>query len=181
MANITRKEEGEAQRRAGERSLWDPFGIFSAFPGFGALIPAASSKAFTPAFDVRETKDAYVFEADLPGMRQDGFEISLSGNRLSVRGKRESVPRDETEKYSCAERTYGTFERTFTLSDDAEPDRANAELRDGVLLIEIAKRAEPRSRRVPLGGAEEGNGGQPRKVAVGGRQRAAPRRPRRKR
>jgi HSP20 family protein len=192
MANVTRQEDrSESQRRAGERSLWDPFGILSVLPAwvnpFGALVPPAPERTFTPAFDVRETKDAYVFEADLPGMEEDRFEVSVSGNQLSVRGSRESVQRDEDEKYSCAERTYGTFERTFTLSDDAESERVNAEFQDGVLVIEIPKRREPRSRRVPLRGAHgRADGSQQQQGAAGEarsshRQRAARRNPRRKR
>jgi HSP20 family protein len=122
---------------------------------------AGPARSFNPAFDIRETKDAYLYEADLPGMKEDGFEISLIGKRLSVRGKREAMRRDQSEKYSRSERAYGSFERTFALSDDAEPERVNAELRDGVLLIEVAKRAEPQARRVALTGAErDSDGGQ---------------------
>src|SRR3954451_662135 len=115
MANITRKEEGsESQQRAGQIPYWNPFGLFGGLPGwadpFGAWSSAAAKK-FIPAFDVRETKDAYVFEADLPGIKEDELEISVSGKRLSVRGSRESVQRGEDEKYRCWERAYGTFER----------------------------------------------------------------------
>src|SRR4051812_7266523 len=178
MANITRRPEGgEVQRRAGQRPYWNPFDVFSglaAWAGpFGGLMPPAPSRRFVPAFDVRETKDAYVFEADLPGIKEDEFEISLSGNQLSVSGKRESVRREENERYSCSERAHGTFERTFTLSDDAEPERVNAEFRDGVLQIEIAKRTEPQARRVRLRGMQGGEGGEQEEEGGGQQQRSS--------
>jgi HSP20 family protein len=176
MANITRRDEGgESQHRAGQRPFWDPFGMFSALPvwaePFGALGPAGPARKFTPAFDVRETRDAYVFEADLPGISEDDFEVSVSGKRLSVSGKRESARRGENEKYSCAERAYGTFERSFTLSDDAEPEQVNAEFRDGVLQIQIAKRTEPPARRVPVIAAQGGaEGGEQQRLGPSGAQ-----------
>jgi HSP20 family protein len=181
MANITRKDEGgESHQRVGQRPFWDPFGVFSGIPGwadpFGALTTAAPARTFSPAFDVRETKDAYVFEADLPGIKENEVEISVIGKRLSVSGTRETVHRDENQKYSLSERTYGTFERTFTLSDDAEPDQVSAEFRDGVLRIKIAKRQEPRARRVPLSGLQgdiNGNGGEQEKGAAGGAEQRA--------
>jgi HSP20 family protein len=163
MATITRKDEGaEPQQRAGQRPFWDPFGMFAGWADpFGVLNPAGPARAFVPAFDVRETREAYVFEADLPGIKEGELEISVSGNRLTVSGKRQSVQRDENERYSCSERTYGTFERTFTLSDDAKVEGVDAEFRDGVLLIEIPRRMEPRSRRVQLGAVQGAdNGGQ---------------------
>jgi HSP20 family protein len=159
MATITRKDEGaEPQQRAGQRPFWDPFGMFAGWADpFGVL--TAGARVFVPAFDVRETREAYVFEADLPGIKEDELEISVSGNRLNVSGRRESVQRDENERYSCSERAYGTFERTFTLSDDAQVEGVDAEFRDGVLLIEIPRRTEPQARRVPLAsvqGADDG-------------------------
>jgi HSP20 family protein len=177
MVNVTRKDEGGAlQQRGGQLPFWNPFAILSGLAGwadpFGALMPAAA-RTFIPAFDVRETKDAYVFEADLPGIRENELEISVSGNRLSVSGRREYVQRQENERYSCSERAYGSFERTFTLADDAEREQVSAECRDGVLLIEIPKRAEPQARRVPLSG-EQGasDSGQQRRGARHHRRKA---------
>jgi HSP20 family protein len=196
MANITRRDEGhETQQRGGQRPFWDPFGVFSVLPGwadpFGALSPMAQARRLAPAFEVRETKDAYVFEADLPGMKESEVEISVSGKRLTVSGKRESVHQEQNEKHSYSERAYGSFERTFTVADDAEPERVNAEFRDGVLRIEIAKRAELQPRRVPVragdGGEEEETGGAQQRASGGqpsassGRRRRAAERQRKRR
>jgi HSP20 family protein len=170
MANITQKEEGsESHHRGGQRPIWNPFGIFSGLPGwvdpFGALLPAVSTRTFNPAFDARETKDAYVFEADLPGIKEDELEISVSGKRLTISGKRESEHHEQNERYSFSERAYGSFQRNFTLSDDAEPEGVNAEFRDGVLQISVPKREEPQARRVPLHSEQRSGGGQQEKVA----------------
>jgi len=157
-------ESHELQQRAAVPSFWDPFGILSSLAGwFGVLRPST----FVPAFDGRDTEDAYVLEADLPGIHEDELEMSVTGTRLSVSGKRESGQRDEKGKYFCSERGYGTFARTFTLPDDAELDRVNAEFRDGVLRVEIPKRRQAQARPIPVTSARRGQNAGQRQSAGG--------------
>jgi len=181
MANTIRDSEGrELRQRAAQRPYWDPFGLLSGLEGwwdpFGVLRPPAPAETFVPAFDARDTKDAYILEADLPGIQESELKMSVTGTRLSVSGKRESEQQEENGEYFCSERAHGTFVRTFTLPDDAELDRVNVELQNGVLRVEIPKR-EAQPRRIAPTGARDGNGGQ-RQLAEGGRQRAGAGRPR---
>jgi HSP20 family protein len=181
MANTSGSgERRELQQRAAARPYWDPFGILSGFAGWwdplGALRPSAPTHTFVPAFEGRDTKDAYVLEADLPGIQESELEMSVTGTQLSVRGKRESGQREQHGRYFCAERGYGTFDRTFTLPDDAELDQVNAEFRDGVLRVEIPKRPQAQPRRIAVSGAGGGHGGQ-RQLAAGGQQQAGASRP----
>jgi HSP20 family protein len=165
MANTTGSGEGrEMHHRGAGRPYWDPFGILRGFVGWwdplGALRLSGFAQTFIPAFEVRDTKDAYVLEADLPGIQESELEMSVTGNQLSISGKRESEQRQETGKYFLAERAYGTFVRTFTLPDDVELDEANAEFQDGVLRVEFRKRPEAQARRIALTAAHGGDAGQ---------------------
>jgi HSP20 family protein len=183
MANTTeRGESRELQQRAAGRPYWDPFGILSGFVEWwaplGGLRPAWPAHTFVPAFEGRDTKDAYVLEADLPGIQENELEMSVSGTQLSVSGKRESERREEKGRYFCAERAYGSFARTFTLPDDAELDHVNAEFRDGVLRVEIPKRQEAQPRRISLTGAREEENGGHRQLSGGEQQHAGAQRPR---
>jgi HSP20 family protein len=83
---------------------WDPF---------AELGPSAAG-AFVPAFDVKETKDAYMFTADLPGVKESDLELSLTGNRLTISGKRDEEKKAQDERWYAYERSYGSFSRTFT-------------------------------------------------------------------
>jgi HSP20 family protein len=183
-------EGGELQRRAAVPPYWDPFGILRSLAGWwdplGALRSWTPAHTFAPAFDGRDTKDAYILEADLPGIQENELEMSVSGTQLSVSGKRESGPPEETGKYFCSERTYGTFIRTFTLPDDAELDQANVEFRNGVLRVEIPKRTEEipkpteaQGRRLGATGAQSGGKGGQRQPTRA-QPRAAHPRPRRR-
>ncbi|MBN1205405.1 MAG: Hsp20/alpha crystallin family protein [Myxococcaceae bacterium] len=112
--------------------------------------------AFVPAFDVRETQDAFLFKADVPGFREEDIDISVTGNRLSLSGKREAEQVDESETYYCSERSYGTFTRTFTLPEGINADQIRAELKDGVLTVSVPKTAEAQPKRISVRGTATG-------------------------
>jgi HSP20 family protein len=175
MANTAASgEAGQLQQRAARPSLWDPFNILSGFLGWwdplGVWGPSARDQTFVPAFDGRDTREAYVLEADLPGIQESDLEMSVTGTQLSVSGRRESEQLEEEGKYFCSERPHGTFVRTFTLPDDAELDRASAKFQDGVLRVEIPKRPDTQTRRIDVAGARRGShGGQRQSGRRGGR------------
>ncbi len=120
---------------------WDPF---------AELGTGRSDLAFAPSFEVKETKDAYTFKADLPGIREEDLEISLTGNRLTVSGKREEEQRNEEDRYYAYERSYGAFSRSFTLPEGVDVDHAEAGLSQGVLTVSIPKRPEVKPRKIEV-------------------------------
>ena len=152
MANLTRKADRPGAsidpfRIVRDVMRWDPFGDF----GFGL-----GREVFAPSVEVRESKDAFIFSADLPGVKQDDLDVTVTGNRLTISGKRESEAADEGERYHAYERAYGTFSRSFTLPEGASLDELNAELNDGVLRISVPKKSEVQAKKVAIkaGGGE---------------------------
>jgi HSP20 family protein len=122
---------------------WDPYRDFS--------FPEESVGAFMPSFDVKETADAYVFTADMPGIRKEDLDIQLAGNRLTIGGRRDPEgARDEGQVYS-QERSFGTFTRTFALPEEVESAKVAAELRDGVLHLMVPKSPEVRPQKITVG------------------------------
>ena len=101
---------------------------------------------------MKETSHSYVFKADLPGLEEKDLDITLTGNRLTVSGKREAEARTEEETFYAYERTYGSFSRSFTLPDGADVEHAEADLHAGVLTISIAKRAGHLPKKVTIKG-----------------------------
>lgn len=121
---------------------WDPYRE-NAFPGEG-------SPAFMPSFDVKETADAYILTADMPGIRKDELDIQLAGNRLSISGRREAEAVREGERFYSQERSYGTFNRTFSLPEEVQAGQVAAELRDGVLHVMVPKSPEIRPQKITI-------------------------------
>jgi HSP20 family protein len=105
---------------------------------------------FVPTFEVKETPDSFIFKADLPGIKEDNLNISLSGNRLTVSGERQQEKKDENERYYAYERSYGNFSRSFTLPDGVDAEHVQADLKDGVLTIAVPKKPEVQPKKIPL-------------------------------
>ena len=121
---------------------WDPFAELGAAGG--------AELGFIPSFEVKETKDAYLFKADLPGVKEQDLEISLTGNRLTVSGKREEEHRQEEDRYYAYERSYGSFSRSFTLPQGGDVEHANADLSNGVLTVTVPKKPEVQPRKIEV-------------------------------
>jgi HSP20 family protein len=129
---------------------WDPFRTMG--PSFPILEEPAS---FLPAFEVKETKDSYVFKADVPGVKESDLEITLTDNRMNIGGKRESEKEETTDTYYACERSYGSFARSFTLPEGADAEHTRAELRDGVLTIVVAKQPKSQPKKILIGNPEK--------------------------
>jgi HSP20 family protein len=151
MKSIIRRDQaGEVSR---ERRQWDPFDLMREmlrWDPFRDVESLSRPGTWVPAFEVKEANDAFVFKADVPGLKEEDLEISLTGNRLTVSGKRDDERRDENERYFAYERSYGTFTRTFTLPDGVDSDHVGAELKDGVLTLTLPKRPEIQPKKIQL-------------------------------
>lgn len=152
MANIVRKSENTP---AGSWSEWDPFRVVGDLMRWDPWRQMRAGKRhrsefFLPHFDVKETKGGYVFQADVPGVKESDLDISLTGNRLTIAGKRESQEEREGETQFVLERSHGSFSRTFTLPEGADVDNIKADLREGVLHVELPKKAAAQPKKVQI-------------------------------
>ena len=135
---------------------WDPFRMvrdLMRWDPFREMAPLALETAklqFMPDFDVKETPTGYVFKADLPGIKEKDVEISLVGTRLTVSGKREEEKKEETATYYACERSYGSFTRSFTLSEGCDAEHVVAEMKDGVLTLTLPKKPEVQPKKIAI-------------------------------
>ncbi|HEX3759646.1 MAG TPA: HSP20 family small heat-shock protein [Kofleriaceae bacterium] len=125
--------------------LVEPFRALGAWP--------TREAAWNPSFEIRETDDAFVFRADVPGLRPDELDISVIGNQLQISGAREQDQQQDEGRYHTYERAYGSFTRVFALPDSADIDNLRAELNHGVLTLSVPKKAgtSPQRRKIQIG------------------------------
>jgi len=134
----------EPFRRMRQLWGWDPFAEMTELPAF------EYQSTFMPAFEVKETKDSYIFKGDLPGIKETDLDLQITGDRLTISGKREMEHKEEKETYYAYERSYGAFSRSFTLPTGVDYQHARAELKDGVLTILLAKIPEALPKKIEL-------------------------------
>ena len=106
--------------------------------------------AWAPAVDIYETEDELVVKADLPDIEAKDLDIRVEDNILTIRGERkfeESVSRDN---YLRVERAYGSFSRSFSLSNTVDTDNIKAEYQNGVLTLRAAKREEAKPKQIKV-------------------------------
>src|SRR5690349_2084053 len=113
--------------------------------------------AWAPSVDIYENKDQIVLEAELPGMKQEDFDLSIENNVITLRGERKFERSEETDNYHRVERSYGAFTRSFTLPQTVSAEGATAEYNNGVLRVTLPKRVETKSRRIQVTGTGAGS------------------------
>ncbi|MDX1588646.1 MAG: Hsp20/alpha crystallin family protein [Oleiphilaceae bacterium] len=122
-------------RRFGMPSLTTP----------GAGLMGSESGFFRPSVDIKENRDQYQINVDLPGVNKDDVQVTLEQDALVIRGERHQERESDDDNYQFVERHYGSFQRVLDLPADADPDSLKAQYEDGVLKIRINRLEEARS------------------------------------
>jgi HSP20 family protein len=151
MANIVRRNENQELE-------WDPFRLMRdmmRWDPFREMAPiwnrGTARDVFVPGFEVRENQTAILVRADLPGVKSEDLEVTLTGNRLQISGRREAEQGGESDTVYMLERSYGTFTRTFTLPESVDANQISTDLKDGVLTVVLPKKPEAQPKRIAIG------------------------------
>ena len=132
-----------------KRDLWDPFDFMRDFQDGGNL---SWPRGFEPDIEVKEEPNHYLVKADLPGIKKDEIDISVTGNLLTLKGQRREESENKAKDYLYSERIYGSFTRTLSLPTEVDADKIKAEYKDGVLQLTIpkAENAKPKPIKVEV-------------------------------
>ncbi|HYD00350.1 MAG TPA: Hsp20/alpha crystallin family protein [Phycisphaerales bacterium] len=103
-----------------------------------------------PAVDVKDKGNEVTVCAELPGLKPEDIDISVSGNTLQIRGERKEETEDSGGGYYARERRYGTFSRSIELPPGVDAGRIAADYRDGELIVHIPKSEQDKPRRIAV-------------------------------
>jgi HSP20 family protein len=118
--------------------------------------------------DIRETENAYVVRASVPGIKPEDLEITVQGDTVTIRGESRGEEERAGENWLVREQRQGMLQRTVTLPSAVNADRAQAHCEHGVLSLTLPKAEEAKLRRIPIAG-----GGQAASVRPSARGSAA--------
>ncbi|KAJ1554997.1 hypothetical protein HK405_003477 [Cladochytrium tenue] len=97
--------------------------------------------------DLAETDNSYVIHADLPGVAKENVSVSVGeGNVLTIAGERQQNSETKDSRRHIVERSYGRFERSVRLPEDADVDKVQAKMADGVLELSLPKMPPPENK-----------------------------------
>ncbi|WP_289062223.1 Hsp20/alpha crystallin family protein [uncultured Zobellia sp.] len=95
-----------------------------------------------PKVNIRETKDAYVVDMAVPGLKKSDFEIDIDNKVLSITSEVEESNEHKDDNYIQREFGYSSFKRSFTLPETVKEDKIKAGYKEGVLTIHLPKKEE---------------------------------------
>jgi HSP20 family protein len=133
---------------------WGGFGALrremdELFDRFGALSPLLPTRSAFPAVNLYETEDAYILNAEVPGIAPEELEISLEGSTVMLKGERK-LAREEGASVHRSERTAGAFHRAIDLPLPIDGEKVEAVHRHGVLTLRLPKAPEHRPRQISV-------------------------------
>lgn len=107
-----------------------------------------------PTTDVSETPEHLTFRMEVPGLSREDVKISVENNVLTIRGEKRQSTSSEDENFVRTERSYGGFERSFTLPSHFSHDQVKASLENGILTLRVPRREEARAREIQIESGE---------------------------
>jgi HSP20 family protein len=107
---------------------------------------------WTPRVNVAETDQSYEVTVDLPGLKLEEIDVELRHGDLWVTGQRQEQHEEQGKTWHRVERHYGQFRRVVRLGDDVNPEHVDAEYKDGVLNVSVAKSEQARTKKIEVKG-----------------------------
>ena len=148
------------RRRATTPERWEPLSEFEqvsdrmrrlleqTFGGFGLSTPTIEKGGWSPLVDLEEHDDAYVVEAELPGVKAENVNVELVGNELTITGEIKEKERKGTVRRQ--NRRTGRFDYRVSLPAHVDPEKVEAKLTDGVLEVRVPKSERAQRRRIEI-------------------------------
>ena len=110
----------------------------------------AEGEGWAPRVDIREHGNAIVIEAEVPGAERDSLKLEVKDGVLTLKGEKRSERQEEGEGVYRVERSYGAFERKFSLPEEVDGEKIEAVYKDGVLTVTLPKKPELAPRRIAV-------------------------------
>jgi len=128
---------------------------FESFFGDSFLAPAARIFNQIPAVDVQENENAYILEMELPGYDEQNINVHVDGLNLVIASRQDEEKKSEEKQgnYLIRERKLNSFSRSFKLPENADPQAVSAAFKNGILSLQINKRAETQKRTIQINAA----------------------------
>jgi HSP20 family protein len=120
------------------------------FPSMMARPWTIEEMEFSPAIDIYEEENDVVVKAELPGMKKEDLDISLSEDAITIAGEKKSEHKTERKGFYRHESSYGSFCRTMALPVDVQTDKVKADFKDGILEIRLPKTEEAKKKEVKI-------------------------------
>lgn len=105
---------------------------------------------WAPTVDITEDGNEYLIKAELPEVNKEDVKLTVENGVLTLKGERRFEREEKDKKYHRIERSYGSFMRSFSMPDDADPDKVAAEFKDGILQVRLPKSEAKKPKQIEV-------------------------------
>lgn len=130
--------------------VWEPFRRVAPFYADFDKLANEAEGTWHPSVDISENENAFVLKAELPGVSREDINIDINNKTLTLKGEKKFEEKTEKENYVRVERSYGSFSRTFALSDKVDTENVKASYKDGVLEVTLPKKEEAKPKEIKV-------------------------------
>ncbi|MGD1097827.1 MAG: Hsp20/alpha crystallin family protein [Bryobacteraceae bacterium] len=139
---------------------YTPFADYETFPvglrafqdSVNRLFAEPNGRPWVPPVDIKETENELIVKADIPDVEMKDIDVRMENGALTIRGERKFESKKDEGGWHRVERSYGTFERVFTLPETVEPEGVKADYKNGTLTVTLPKKevAKPKQIKVQV-------------------------------
>ncbi|GLI35215.1 MAG: Hsp20/alpha crystallin family protein [Deltaproteobacteria bacterium] len=112
--------------------------------------PSLFSQEWSPAVDISETDECIYVKAELPGLEAKDIDVSLVGDRLTIKGEKTKEAEKKGEHFHSIERYSGSFQRSFRLPSTVQMEKIEATFEKGILTVVLPKTEEAKSKEIKI-------------------------------
>jgi HSP20 family protein len=105
---------------------------------------------WAPSVDIMETPEEFQIKAELPDVKKEDVKVSVDAGILRIEGERKQEKEEKGKKYHRVERSYGSFLRTFSLPDNVDESKVQADFKDGILNVRLHKSVKPKPKSIEV-------------------------------
>ncbi len=138
---------------------YNPYTEFEPFPGLRSFQdtmnqlfaePSTSGRPWVPPVDILETEQELMVKADVPDLKFEDIDVRMENGTLTIRGERKFEEAKTEGGWHRVERSYGKFERSFTLPDTVDAEKVTADYKAGTLTVTLPKKEIAKPRQVKI-------------------------------
>lgn len=121
--------------------------LFNRTLGGGSWLQPLAGADWSPAVDIVEEENCFKITADLPDVKKEDVNLVVENGVLTLSGERKQEKEEKSKRFHRSERSWGRYQRSFSLPQGANPDRVSAQFKNGVLTITIGKTEEAKEQK----------------------------------
>jgi len=104
----------------------------------------------SPLVDILEQNGKYLLKAEVPEVKKEDLKVRVEDGTLQIVGERKSEKEEKGKKFHRIERSYGNFERSFSLPEDVDASKVTSDFRDGILQIHLPKTQAAKAKAIEM-------------------------------